>query len=256
MTGRVRERRVLSLSIVLAGMLLTMHPCVFALDPTLDVSQYAHTAWKVREGFVKGRINSIAQTPDGYLWLATEFGLLRFDGIRAVPWQPPDGQRLPSSFIAPLLVSHDGTLWVGTLKGLASWKDGKLTQYPKTAGAYVLSIIEDRDQEVWVGLYEASKGRLCRIAAAKVECYGEGMFGGGISAVYQDRNGNLWAASQTGLWRWAPGSPKQYAFPRGLVEASSIIEDDAGALMLAMNDGLKQLVAGKIENYPLPGIIG
>ena len=232
--------------------------CVFALalDPSLDTSQYAHTAWKIRDGFIKGEIISIAQTPDGYLWLSTVSGLLRFDGIRAVPWQPPDGQPLPSSFIAPLLVSHDGTLWIGTLKGLASWKDGKLTQYPETTGAYVLSLLEGRDGTIWFGVFEASKGRLCRIAAAKVECYGEGMFGNGVSAMYQDRNGILWVATQTGLWRWAPGPPKQYAFPHGTSEAASMIEDDAGTLLLAMNGGLKQFVAGKIENYPLPGITG
>ncbi len=98
-----------------------------ALDPSLDVSQYAHTAWRIRDGFTRGPITAIAQTPDGYLWLGTEFGLVRFDGVRAVPWQPKEGQ-LPASFISPLLVARDGTLWIGTLKGLASWKDGKLTQ--------------------------------------------------------------------------------------------------------------------------------
>jgi len=66
-------------------MLLSGYPCVFALDPSLDISQYARTAWKVREGFSKGFISSVAQTPDGYLWLGTEFGLLRFDGVRNVP---------------------------------------------------------------------------------------------------------------------------------------------------------------------------
>ena len=118
-------------------MVLACCACAFALDPSLDISQYAHTAWKVREGFSKGYITSIAQTPDGYLWLGTEFGLLRFDGVRAVPWQPPAGQHLPSSYIRSLLAARDGTLWIGTLKGLASWKDGKLTQYPELAGQSV-----------------------------------------------------------------------------------------------------------------------
>ena len=66
------------------GILLACCPCAFALAPSLDINQYAHTAWKVREGFSKGVISSIAQTPDGYLWLGTEFGLLRFDGVRSV----------------------------------------------------------------------------------------------------------------------------------------------------------------------------
>src|ERR1700749_1065066 len=97
-------------SLLLAGMLLAWCPCAMALDAALDVSQYAHTAWKIRDGFTKGVITSIAQTPDGYLWLGTEFGLLRFDGVRAVPWQPPSGERLPGRYIRSLVVARDGAL--------------------------------------------------------------------------------------------------------------------------------------------------
>src|ERR1700740_911302 len=125
--------------------------CAFALDPSLEVSQYAHTAWKIREGFDKGVIYSIAQTPDGYLWLGTEFGLLRFDGVRNVPWQPPAGERLPSNNILKLLVGRDGRLWIGAVGGLASWKDGRLTQYPELAGQNVGSLLEDRQGTTWAG---------------------------------------------------------------------------------------------------------
>jgi len=99
--GRARERgpHAVALGIALAGILLAWCPCAFTLDPSLDVSQYAHTAWKIRDGFTKGTISSIAQTPDGYLWLGTEFGLLRFDGVRNVPWQPSPNHHLPSSYI-------------------------------------------------------------------------------------------------------------------------------------------------------------
>src|SRR5882672_7940044 len=100
--------------IVLACVLLAGCPSAFALNPALDVSQYAHTAWKIRDGFPNGQITSIVQTPDGYLWLGTEFGLLRFDGVRAVPWQPPADQHLPSTHIMRLLAARDGTLWIGT----------------------------------------------------------------------------------------------------------------------------------------------
>jgi ligand-binding sensor domain-containing protein len=85
------------------------------------VSQYTHTAWKVSDGFTQGAILAIAQTPDGYLWLGTEFGLYRFDGVRAVPWRPPAGQELPSQYIYSLLVARDGSLWIGTDGGAASW---------------------------------------------------------------------------------------------------------------------------------------
>ena len=75
---------------VVLSVLAALCPCAFALNPSLDINQYAHKAWTVREGFFKGAIYAIAQTPDGYLWLGTEFGLVRFDGVRSVPWQPPD----------------------------------------------------------------------------------------------------------------------------------------------------------------------
>src|SRR5215467_476775 len=81
------------------GLLLASCRFSFALDPSLDVSQYVHTAWKVRDGFAKGEITSISQARDGYIWLGTDFGLLHFDGVREVPWEPPEGQHLPSNRI-------------------------------------------------------------------------------------------------------------------------------------------------------------
>ena len=135
-------------AIVALGFLVVWCPSAFALDPSLDISQYAHTAWKTREGFFKGAIDAIAQTPDGYLWLGTEFGLLRFDGARSVPWQPPTGEHLPSDLIRYLLAARDGTLWIGTLKGLASWKDNKLIMYQELADRMVASIIEDHEGTV------------------------------------------------------------------------------------------------------------
>ncbi len=124
------------------GILLAWCTCAFALDPALDISQYAHTAWKIREGFSKGRVTSFAQTPDGYLWLGTEFGLLRFDGVRNVPWDPPAGEHLPSSYIRSMIAAHDGRLWIGTYKGLASWNDGKLTKYRELAGQTIDVLLE------------------------------------------------------------------------------------------------------------------
>src|SRR5580698_10576071 len=89
-----RTRGPMALTTVLAGVLLGSSPA-FALNPALDISQYAHTAWKIREGFPKGVIVAFAQTPDGYLWLGTEYGLLRFDGVRYIQWHPPPGQPVP-----------------------------------------------------------------------------------------------------------------------------------------------------------------
>jgi signal transduction histidine kinase/ligand-binding sensor domain-containing protein len=249
--ARRLRRTVIAPGILVLGMLLACCPCASALDPSLAINQYAHTAWTIREGISKGFINSIAQTPDGYLWLATEFGLLRFDGVRSVPWQPPAGQHLPGSDIYRLLAARDGTLWIGTRTGLASWKDGKLTQYPELAGKAVFRLIEDREGTVWAGGYVG----LCAIHIGNVLCYGaDGSFGIAVTSLYQDSGGNLWVGSTTGLWRWKPGPPKLYPIQATASSIEDLIESDDGALLIAKGVGIKQLVDGNAEKYSLPGV--
>src|SRR5580700_11892580 len=178
-------------AVIALGIGLAWCQCAAALNPSLDISQYAHKAWTVRDGFFKGAINSITQTPDGYLWLATEFGLFRFDGIRSIPWQPLAGEHLPSSDIRRLLAARDGRLWIATDKGLASLKDGKLTHYPEFAGRSVGSLLQDREGTVWVfGWAAASPARLCAIQSGSVKCYGQdASLGSLVLSLYEDSRG-------------------------------------------------------------------
>jgi len=211
----------------------------------------------LRDGFFKGTVTGIAQTPDGYLWLGTEFGLLRFDGVRKVQFQLPAGAHLPSNDIRSLLAGRDGRLWIGTFKGLASWKDGKLSGYPELAGQEVLALLQDRQGTVWAGTLARSAGRLCAIQGSSVHCNGEdGSFGLGILSLYEDSGGRLWAGAVSGLWRWMPGPPKLYPIPDPVLEIQGLIEGDNGVLWIAMRGGIRQLVSGKAESYPLPGVAG
>ena len=236
-------------------MLLAGRLCVFALDPTLDVSQYAHTAWKIREGFTKGTITSIAQTPDGYLWLGTEFGLLRFDGVRNDLWQPPPDQHLPDSYVRSLLAARDGTLWIGTAKGLTSWKNRRLALYPELAEKAVDSLLEDHEGTVWAGGQAAPTGRLCAIQNGRVRCYGQdGSLGQSVEPLYEDPGSNLWVGGLAGLWRWRPGPPKLYPMPPSENGIQGLLEGESGALLIALGSGIRQLVKGKIEEYPLRAV--
>jgi signal transduction histidine kinase/ligand-binding sensor domain-containing protein len=217
------------------------------------VSQYAHTAWRVSDGLGKGITFAIAQTPDGYLWIGTEAGLLRFDGVRAVEWQPPPGDRLPSDDIRTLYAARDGRLWVGTFAGLASLKDGRLTSYRELDGQRIDALLEDRDGTIWAAGSKAYVGRLCRVQNDRTQCYGEdGRFGSAASALYQDRAGNLWAGAATCLWRWKPGPPTRYPMPDPANPINSLLELDDGAMLVAKRSGLTQLRNGKMEAYPLP----
>jgi signal transduction histidine kinase/ligand-binding sensor domain-containing protein len=221
---------------------------VLALDPSLRISQYVHTAWTVRDGAFKDPISSIAQTPDGYLWLGTQFGLLRFDGVRHVLWQPPAGQHLPSINIRSVFAASDGRLWISTQLGLASWKDGTLTVHREVTGQ-VGSMLEDRHGTVWAGTRAPPPGNLCAFRGDGVQCYGDGgEFGVRASSVYEDRAGNLWVGSEKALWRWKPGPSSRY--PLGNFESShGIVETEEGALVIAERDKLTQLVGEKVVEY-------
>ena len=226
---------------------------VLALDPALDVSQYAHSSWTVRDGFSQGNVYAMAQTPDGYLWLGSEFGLFRFDGIHAVAWQPPAGQQLPDKNINALLVTRDGTLWIGTFAGLATWSDGRFTLRPELGRDFVASLFEGSDGTVWAGSLghgASSAGRLCAIRIGSTQCYGEdGAFGRAVWALYEDSSGNLWSAAQSGLWRVKPGPPKRYPTPTELIGLNKTAD---GRLLVAMHgSGLLQLTGDKLESYPV-----
>ena len=250
MMNRVDWRRS---AVMAACMLLACRSDAFALNSSLDVSQYAHTAWKTVEGFSKGLIRSIAQTPDGYLWLGTEFGLRRFDGVRAVPWEPPPGQHLPNSDIRSLQGARDGRLWIGTFRGLASWKDHELTHYPELDGHVIEALLEDREGTIWVAAWALSTGRLCRIQSGNIQCYGEdGRFGSGVTPLYEDSGGNLWAGAMTGLWRWKPGPPRLDPMPDPEQRIYAMLESDDGGLLIAQHTGITKLRNGKFEEYPLP----
>ena len=252
-----RQPHTILLVLICAFVLLAWRTDTFALNPKLDVSQYAHTSWNIREGFPKGLIGSIAQTPDGYLWLGTEFGLFRFDGVRSVAFHPPANQELPSNWIFSLLVSRDGTLWIGTAKGLASWKDGKLTQYPELAGRYLFKILEDREGTIWASGMAVSAGKICAIRNGGVECFGDdGSLGRGAFNLYEDKKGNVWAGVKEGLWRWKPGPPKFYPLAGEPDGIQCFGEDTDGTLLVGWNGGIHRFIDGKTELYPIPGRVG
>ena len=254
---RAKPRKVRAALAIIAGgalSILLWSPGALALDPSRGISQYAHTAWTVRDGFSLGAIYAMAQTPDGYLWLGSEFGLYRFDGVHAVLWNPPAGQHLPQKPYS-LLVTRDGTLWIGTFSGLVSWNGGELTEYPEIGDHFVTSLLQDREGTVWAGVLGGSPGtptgRLCAVRTGRAQCYGEdGAFGSFVWSLFEDGSGTLWVGAESGIWRWKPGPPKRCAIPGGRV--GDLIGSDDGRLLIGVSGGgLKRLVSDKPESYPI-----
>ena len=244
-------RAIARLLLGVATLLAVVCPRASALDPSLDVSQYAHTAWRSRDGFpFIGGITGIGQTPDGYLWLATELGtLLRFDGLRTVAWQPPIHKH-----VASILTARDGALWIGSEGGLASWKNGTLTEYKQFEGYYVAALSEDRDGTLWAGIAWDPGGRVCAVRTGTVQCYGmDGSLGRYVRSLCDDGD-RLWVYAESGLWQWkpAPAPVSEVQKPQSWDLSRMSCTNDEGHSLIAIPGGVKEVVSGKLVPTTLP----
>jgi len=192
---------------------LFMAKSVFALNPERHISQYGHTTWRIRDGIFDGSPIVLTQTADGYLWIGSNLGLVRFDGVRFTPWNLLPGERLSDSRIFSILASHDGSLWIGTGHGIARLSNRELIQYPQLDGR-IESIVEDADGTVWVVRTQATNGGgpLCSIKGDQTQCYGtENGIPFPLAVQLQTgSSGELWIGGYYGLCRWKAGSSSTY----------------------------------------------
>src|ERR1700687_1661368 len=212
-TAKLGSPRLLLFCFVL--FFFTITP-VAALDTSRQISQYGHTAWRIEDGVFAGTPNVMAQTTDGYLWIGTQAGLMRFDGVRFVSWRPLEGKELPSSRINSLLGARDGSLWIGTSMGLARWQNGKLTAYRDAPGS-IMAILEDHAGTIWFARANLSDANcpLCKVADTEVRCFGRD---DGIALPYavtlaNDSLGNIWLGGALMVSRWQISSADTYVPP-------------------------------------------
>ena len=220
-----------------------------AFNPNQRISQYAHTAWRTQDGVFNGSPTVITQTADGYLWIGTNIGLVRFDGVRFTTWNPPAGRRLLDSRIFSLLGTRDGSLWIGTGFSISRWKDGELTNYPEVTGR-IESIVEDDEGAVWMARTQPTDkmGPLCRIKNEELKCFGvnDGIPFALAIQLSKGTAGELWIGGYSELCRWKPGSctsyfanpsrrPETFASLRGIATAPD------GSVWIVINRASKVL---------------
>lgn len=228
---------------ILAFVLLIAGPATasWALDASKQMTQYMLSTWEIPQGLPQNTVEEIAQTPDGYLWLATQEGLGRFDGIRFTVFDRGNTPELESNLINALLADSKGRLWIGTGKGVAMLERGSFHSYLKSdglAGNYVRELHEDRDGSIWV----ATEGGLTRIGDGKLTSFGteDGLADRSIRALYQDRRGTLWVGTaRGGLHRLESGRFEAVQLdPAPAANAvRAFVEDQDGTLWLATFQG-------------------
>ena len=169
---------------------------------------YILRTWEIEDGLPSNRVLGIAQTPDGYLWLATLGGVTRFDGVRFTTFQKETTRGLESDRVQSVFASRDGSLWVGFDRGGVARRDGDRFQViapvaPGTEPAgWTTSFAEDASGAVWFG-YEAplkvsrwSDGRLAAFSGRDGLATGHG--GAHGNEVSVTNGGTVWYANTDG----------------------------------------------------------
>jgi signal transduction histidine kinase/ligand-binding sensor domain-containing protein len=241
----------------------------WALDPHRHVTQFGHSAWRTQDGFVNRPV-AVTQTADGYVWIAAQDGLVRFDGVKFTLWSPLPGESLPSPRLSALLGARDGSLWIGTIAGLSRLKDGHLFNYTTTARSPGISVIaEDRAGTIWVTRYRVNDGMgpLCRVAGERLFCYGKqdglvSTYGIGLAA---QPDGTLWFACQM-VCRFAAGAftsyfAEQLTDPAGGGGAVDVAVDPSGSVWASFDGvgprlGVQRYTDGKWTSFVVPGFDG
>ena len=119
--------------VIAAWLLLGAAGCVLAQAGA--VAGYTRHVWQSSDGLPEQTVQAFAQTPDGYLWIGTTGGLVRFDGLHFVVFDRQNTPALHENSVFCLMVSRDGALWIGTEGGgLARYAHGEFRSWTSRDG--------------------------------------------------------------------------------------------------------------------------
>ncbi|HXM93914.1 MAG TPA: two-component regulator propeller domain-containing protein [Candidatus Dormibacteraeota bacterium] len=213
--------------------MVLLTPPANAFNFNKPLTEYTHTVWTHKDGIPSAFIYSIAQTGDGYLWLATTDGLVRFDGVRFVHWRPKTGHTELLGVVRSLCAARDGSLWIGTAAGLVGHiREDDLTTFP--VGAPVEAILEDHDRTLWV----TTENYVSRFRAATQEQIGTAITlpGTFLSGPLQDRSGSIWLTTHSQVLRLDSGNEQRP--PLQIAKGKFWLSEDTNAdIWLTRSDG-------------------
>jgi PAS domain S-box-containing protein len=244
-------------SALLLQLFLTAAPAR-ALDGKKAPTQYLHRVWTSKDGLPENYVTAILETSDGYLWIGTEEGLVRFDGVHFTVFDRTSTSAFANNVIQALAQGPDGSLWIGTTNGLIRLKNGVFTKYTRRDGLpsdYILALSLDKNNAlsiftlgsgtaVWKGgkFFVSNSGT----KNSSVPC---------ARRIVRDNEGRLWLVTSAGLEVVKNGVSRLYTTRNGLASnrIRALLLDSQGVLWVGTERGLERFLNGRFQLFPLGG---
>ena len=189
----------------------------FALNPNKKIHHYVLSKWQVEQGLPQNYIKAIIQTKDGYLWLGTEEGLTRFDGVSFKKINKRNNKAFKSNNIRVLFEDSKNQLWIGTSNGITVYSNGEYQHKPLTKNQNqnpneIRTITEDKKGIIWLstlkgGLYKYVNNKFDQIKL------NENVSKKAIRALHFDSKNNLWIGTKKGLFKKAENEKTKHIIP-------------------------------------------
>lgn len=178
---------------------------------------YSERLWQTHDGLPDQAVQAFAQTTDGYLWVGTAAGLVRFDGAEFTVYTHENSPGRIESGINALLAARDGSLWIGTEGGgVIRYRNHIFSPYPTEKGfahSFVRTIFQDRRGTIWVGadqgLFKIDGNEMQRVDGKN------GVPSIYVRAIAEDKAGHLWVGG-TALLKFSDNSVHECPLPGGL----------------------------------------
>ena len=231
---------------------------VFEERAKTRVVHYVHKVWQTKDGLPENAINTLTQTPDGYLWIGTQEGLVRFDGVQFTVFDKRSAPAIRKNFITRVFAASDSTLWIGTNGGgVVTYRDGDFKRIPlpnERLEKLVTRFCEDNQGRIWIGTgnglvrYENGKAEVVTIPG--LPSYPN------IRSLAADRKGNLWIGTiGWGLWRWDGSSVTSYGTRDGLASqtvTSTLVDRNDVVWVGTREGGLARIEQGTVHVLQVP----